>query len=243
MDRGWVKIYRKEVDWEWYKEPLTAHLFNHLVLMANRKDGKWRGITVPRGCLITTFRGLAGQTGLTLQQVRTSIKRLISTHDITQESTKEYTLLKVENYDIYQCDDTGSNTQATHDQHTANTQATLNKNVRSREVKNSTKTIVEFGPAVEVISYWNEQYGKTFRSDTKQTVSQVRKLLESGYTVDDIKMVIDFKAREVQRDPKSKKWFTPTTVFRPENFQRAYEWACQERAKPQRPDRYETYSC
>lgn len=135
MDRGWVKFYRKMVDWEWYREPNTAHLFFHLVLMANRKDGKWRGITVPRGSLVTTFRGLAEQTGMSVRNVRTALNHLISTHDVTQQSTKEYTLLKVENYDLYQSGDTESDTQVTHKRHTTDTQPTRNKKERSKEVK------------------------------------------------------------------------------------------------------------
>lgn len=170
MDRGWVKIYRKEVDWEWYKEPMTAHLFNHLVLMANRKDGKWRGVTVPRGCLITTFRGLAEQTGLSLQQVRTSIKRLISTHDITQTSTKEYTLLKVENYVLYQSDNTDANTQATQDQHTSNTQATLNKKERSKEVKKERKK-----PIYDACSVIQERYHSPKLIDAWMAFLEMRK--------------------------------------------------------------------
>ena len=138
MDRGWVKLYRKVEDWEWYREPATAHLFFHLLISANRQDRKWNGIDVPAGCLITSIRHLADQTGLTIQQVRTSLKRLISTHDITQTSNKKYTLIKVNNYQIYQCPNTEVNTLVTQCQHSDNTLVTTNKNqrIKKEEFKN-----------------------------------------------------------------------------------------------------------
>lgn len=102
MDRGWVKCYRKEIDWEWYKVPNTAHLFHHLLLMANHKDGKWRGIDVPKGCLITSLDKLSSQTGLSVKEVRTALNNLIRTKCVAKSTTHRYTLLKVENYEMYQ---------------------------------------------------------------------------------------------------------------------------------------------
>ena len=102
MDRGWVKSYRKQTDWEWYKVPNTAHLFHHLLLMANHKDGKWRGIDVPKGCLITSISKLSSQTGLSVKEVRTALNNLIQTKCVAKSTTHRYTLLKVENYEMYQ---------------------------------------------------------------------------------------------------------------------------------------------
>ena len=142
MDRGWVKLYRKVEDWEWYREPATAHLFFHLLISANRQDRKWNGIDVPAGCLITSIRHLADQTGLTIQQVRTSLKRLISTHDITQTSNKKYTLIKVNNYQIYQCPNTEVNTLVTQCQHSDNTLVTTNKKSRNQEIKKLIRLVI-----------------------------------------------------------------------------------------------------
>lgn len=137
MDRGWVKCYRKEIDWEWYKVPNTAHLFHHLLLMANHKDGKWRGIDIPKGCLITSLDKLSSQTGLTKREVRTALKHLISTHDVTQKTTPRFTLLKVENYEKYQAGDTLSDTVATQLRHSSDTVATqLRHQTRNKEPNN-----------------------------------------------------------------------------------------------------------
>lgn len=136
MERGWVKCYRKEVDWEWFREPNTAHLFHYMVLAANRYDGKWQGVNVPAGCFISSIRTLSEKTGLTVSQVRTAIKHLISTHDITQSSTSKYTLYKVENYFKYQDRNTLDNTLMTQSSHSDDTVMTHNKKERKKERKN-----------------------------------------------------------------------------------------------------------
>lgn len=133
MDSGWIKLHRKMTDWEWYTDVPTKTLFIHLLLTANHKPGKWQGIDVPVGATITSIRKLATETGLSIQQVRTAIKHLISTHDLTQSSTAKYTVFKLENYDSYQESNTESNTPPTHCQHTANTLLTTNKNNKNNK--------------------------------------------------------------------------------------------------------------
>lgn len=70
MENGWIKVYRKMTEWEWYKDPNTSRLFFHLLLTANHKPGKWQGVDVPVGARITSIRKLAAETGLSIQQVQ-----------------------------------------------------------------------------------------------------------------------------------------------------------------------------
>ena len=93
-NQGWIKIHRRILDWEWYTKPSTCHLFNHLILKANHKNNNWCGIEIRRGQLITDLRTLAKESGLTFQQVRTALKHLNSTQEITQTSTNKYTLIE-----------------------------------------------------------------------------------------------------------------------------------------------------
>jgi hypothetical protein len=41
---GYIKLHRKLVDWEWYTDIPTKTLFIHLLLVANHKPNKWRGM-------------------------------------------------------------------------------------------------------------------------------------------------------------------------------------------------------
>lgn len=127
-------------EWEWYKDPNTSRLFFHLLLTVNRKPGKWQGIDIPAGARIASIRKLAVETRLSEQNVRTAIKHLISTREITQSATARYTLIQLTNYEKYQGDNTVTNEQATQYQHSPNTVLTTNKNNKKERMKEEYKT-------------------------------------------------------------------------------------------------------
>ncbi len=65
------------------------------------------GVEVKSGQLIRSHEKLAVETGLTINQVRTSMKHLISTGEITQVFTHVGNLITLESYGILdECDDT-----------------------------------------------------------------------------------------------------------------------------------------
>lgn len=121
---GWIKLHRSLLDWQWYGDKNTVLLFIHLLLKANHKANKWRGIEVSRGQLITGLQALSEQTGLTFQEVRTALSKLENSHTINKQSNKQHTLITITNYDKYQTDDPESNkqinTQSTNEQQTSN---------------------------------------------------------------------------------------------------------------------------
>ena len=95
---GWVKNYRSIKDWGWYRKPLTAHLFQHLIREANHKSGECFGIELRRGQLLTGRKSLANETGLSEQQVRTALSHLKSTKEVTIKSTKRFSIITICNY-------------------------------------------------------------------------------------------------------------------------------------------------
>ena len=102
MNDGWIKLHRSILNWEWWGDKNTVILFIYLLVTANHEDQKWRGTVVPRGSFITNRKALSEATGLTEQQVRTSIERLKSTSEITNKSTNKFTIITICNYDKYQ---------------------------------------------------------------------------------------------------------------------------------------------
>lgn len=103
---GWVKLHRKMLEWEWYDDANCFRVFMHLILSANHKDGKWRGITIKRGEHLTSLGKLADSTGLSVSKVRTALSKLESTGEIASHSQAQHTVFKVKKYDTYQGDDT-----------------------------------------------------------------------------------------------------------------------------------------
>lgn len=135
---SWIKIYRKFLKWEWYDDINVKVLFLHCLLKANYKDKKWHGIEVKRGSFLTTIRGLAKETGLTPMQIRTALNKLKTTHEITQSSNANYTVITISNYEKYQTNNTLNNKPVTHQQHTDNTPIThtieyIEENIEERD--------------------------------------------------------------------------------------------------------------
>lgn len=149
---GWFKFYRKFIDFEWYKHSPTKSLYLHCLLKANYKELKFMGSIIPAGSFVTSYRNLANELGLTVQQTRTALTNLKSTHNITIKTTNKYTVINVVDWAKYQCEESDINTvnnkPTTNHQQTNNKQTTLSKeykNIRSKEIKNKDiKTYVSF---------------------------------------------------------------------------------------------------
>lgn len=101
-DEEFLKLFRKLVYWEWYKDVNTFKLFMHCLIMANWKDGRWKGIEYKRGQFITSIANLAKDTGLTIQQTKTALKHLQLTNEVTSKTTNKYTVITVVSFDKYQ---------------------------------------------------------------------------------------------------------------------------------------------
>lgn len=147
---GWIATYRKLQDWEWYTDSYMVHLFIHLLLSANHKPKKWRGIDIKRGQFITGRKALSVATGISEQTVRTCLKRLKSTSEITIESTNGFSLVTVCKYDEYQSSENTINqpiNQPANQQLTSDQPATNHKqqcNNITKEQKREKTTLPEF---------------------------------------------------------------------------------------------------
>ena len=106
MNDGWIKLFYRLLDWEWYGNPNMVALFIHLLLKANFKPQKWRASTIPRGTLVTNLAKLHQETGLSIQQIRTCLNRLKSTNEITIKTTNKEHIITLCNYKHYQSDAT-----------------------------------------------------------------------------------------------------------------------------------------
>lgn len=129
---GWIKIHRKMLDWEWYNDGNTFRLFLHLLLTATHKDISFRNKKIKAGSLVTSLAKLSEETGLTKREVRTALEKLKTTHEVTHQTTHRNSIITIENWDLYQANDTQSDTQATH--------SCYNKNIRREEEREYSRT-------------------------------------------------------------------------------------------------------
>jgi DNA-binding transcriptional MerR regulator len=125
---GWIKIHRKFLDWEWFNKSEAVHLFMYLVLKANHKDGQWQGIDIKKGQFVTSFGKISSDTGISLQTIRTLLKKFEKTNEINIQTTNKFTIVTLCKYECYQQENEPTNTQLTNEQQTTNKQLTTNKN-------------------------------------------------------------------------------------------------------------------
>lgn len=142
---SWIKIFRELLQWEWFEKAEMVQLFIYLLLKASCEDKQWQGISVKRGQLVSTNGSMRRDLKLSEQQIRTCIKRLISTGEITYQSTNRYVIITICNYDKYQENKSTynekineqANTLPTSNQRAINEQSTTSKeikNIRSKEI-------------------------------------------------------------------------------------------------------------
>ena len=128
LDAGFITIYRKITEWEWYNDLAAFKLFFHLLLTVNWHDAKWRNVDIKRGQRLCSIDTLAQETHLSVQQIRTAIKHLKSTRDITSETIRVdrsgCTLFTVVNYDKYQSCEGFPTSDTTSEQQTTNKRLT-----------------------------------------------------------------------------------------------------------------------
>lgn len=102
MILGYIALHRTLLEWEWYDDVPCKVLFIHCMLKANFKETRYRGKEIKRGQLVTGLSVLAQETGLSLKQVRTALKKLEDTGNISKDSGKHGTVITVCKYDDYQ---------------------------------------------------------------------------------------------------------------------------------------------
>jgi hypothetical protein len=138
--QGFIKLYRSFINWEWYDDANTKALFLHCLLKANHESTKWRGQIIERGSFISSYGIIARELRLTVQKVRTSFLKLISTGEITYKSTNQYSTITINNYELYQENNKQNNNQSTINQQSNNNQITTNKNEKNE--KNDKKNFI-----------------------------------------------------------------------------------------------------
>lgn len=143
MEQGFIKLHRSILDWEWWSDNNTLKVFLYLLLNANWEDSRYRGYDVPRGSLVTGINSLSENLKISERSVRTALKHLKSTGEVTIKSTNKFSIVSIVNWEKYQgfsenatskvTSEVSDNRQASDRQVTTYKEI---KNIRSKEEKN-----------------------------------------------------------------------------------------------------------
>lgn len=105
MPEGWIKIFRKFTEWEWYTDSFVKSVFIHLLITANYETKRWRGRVIRPGQLITSAQHLAMALNMDRKTVFNALRSLQETKEIEVESKKGrfgYLFITINNYNAYQ---------------------------------------------------------------------------------------------------------------------------------------------
>ena len=107
-------------------------------------------------------------------QIRTCIKKLKVTNEITVDSTTSFTLIKLNNYSEYQKQDKPDNKPVTNEQQNINKQVTITKEYKNnKNIKNNKITI---------INNTENTFSEVFKNSSESKKSNISISTENGIT-------------------------------------------------------------
>lgn len=148
-NRGYVKLHRQLLEWEWWDDPQMVHVWIYFLLKANYQDSKWHGIDIPRGSFVTSIDTISKDTHLSVREIRTCLNKLKTTGEVTIKATNRYSVITICKYDIYNSvdaesdkpSDTQQDKQETSKRQTRDKQATTDNN--NKEYKETKEEIIK----------------------------------------------------------------------------------------------------
>lgn len=102
MIEGWIKSYRKFMEWRWWSDDAVFRFFHGLLYLANLADNGYKDKTVERGSFITSIPSLCTTLRMSEKKVRRCLKCLVSTGEIIDEPTNRDRKITIVNYALYQ---------------------------------------------------------------------------------------------------------------------------------------------
>ena len=156
MNNGFIKLYKKMENWQWYKDSTTLHLFIDLLLDANYEDSKAGFEIIKRGQCLTSLKRMHERTGMTYQQIRTSLDKLKKTGEINKQTTNRYSIITIKKYNEYQ----EINKQTTNKQQTNNNIKEYKEEQEYKELNIKEKYIKRKYGQFENVKLTDEEYQK-----------------------------------------------------------------------------------
>lgn len=225
LKNGFIVLYRKLTEWEWYTDSNTLHVFLHLILTANYEDKHYRGKLIKRGQRVVGIRTLSEELNMSFQKVRTAIEHLLSTHEITRQKISNYTVYSIKNYSQYQDKNTPTNTPIN-----TLTNTPINTYETNKQINNPLNPPQGEDDVRSFEVFW-KAYPK------KYSLKQSRELYLSKHFSDVQK---EYILKVLEEDKQSEDWQKENGRYIPT----AYRWLEDERYnRPLRKNKAPSWSC
>lgn len=100
--KGWIKLDRRLLEWEWFDDPNTLSVWIYLLLNANIEPTSYKGKIIDRGCCHTTIPEIAKKCGISERSVRTALFHLKNAEQLTYQKSRNFSIVSILRYDEYQ---------------------------------------------------------------------------------------------------------------------------------------------
>lgn len=230
---GWIKVHRSILDNPiWSDRPFSkGQAWIDIILLANHKGKDVlvgnRMQHISRGSFLTSELKLMDRWGWSKKKVRGFLELLVSVNMIEKNGNRQGTVINVVNYGKYQ--DFGTENEPIRDHEGTERRPRRIHNQERKNDKNdkngidnmSSGTSAERDPEYpykEIVDYLNQKAGTSYRSTSKDTRKHIQARVNEGYTVEDLKAVIDKKIQEWGGEPKPgekdmRPYIRPSTLF------------------------------
>ena len=99
---GWIKLSRKFVVWEFFDDPKAIKVFLYMLLQAESIDNHTPNLHLKRGEFCFSFRDLSLKLRITLQELRTILKKFEASEVIAIKTNNHYSIATILEYSHYQ---------------------------------------------------------------------------------------------------------------------------------------------
>lgn len=103
-DSGFVKLNRSILEWEWFQDSNAVHVLVYLLAAVNRLPGRWQGIDIAPGSIVTSRAKISAATGMSEKQVRLALDKLEQCGTITRDGAGKGQLVTLVKWAEYQID-------------------------------------------------------------------------------------------------------------------------------------------
>ena len=172
LNKEYIKLYRSLLNWEWFTDGNVLRLWIYILLKANWKDGKFKGEEIHRGEFVTTYAQMSRDTGLSVQEIRTALAKLISTGEIVKRATNNQQTISVEKYTLAQDTVVSSNKRSTNEQEKEKKEPKKRikkeKEVKNKEYVSNINTSLYVGknpPTVDEVKVYIVEKGYHFSAE------------------------------------------------------------------------------
>lgn len=241
QEQGWICLYRDLLDKAIWQNSTAEQktILITLLLMANHEPNQWewkgKKYTVKSGEFITSLEKIVARCGkgITTQNVRSALKRFEKLQFLTNESTKQNRLIKIENWRFYQGrgnqPNKATNKEVTKTQQRPNKEVTTNNNDNNDNNDNNIFNNLSIDKLfVPLIKKWNELPDAISKISTMKKDTQRYKMLSqrvSEYGSDKILEAIEKIKQSSFLLGQNKSGWTITFEWfvRPNNFVKVLE--------------------